>query len=221
MADIALVWTQTNRELKHKGVTCFIVERGTEGFEVGDEEHKMGIRGSNTVSYLQECRVPKTDILGPVGDGFKIAMMTLDGGRIGIAAQAVGIAQARWTRRCNTPSSARRSAGRSPISRRSSSRSPTWRWRCRPRGLLTYCAAWTKDQGGRYSQQAAHGQAPRQRDGHAVAHQAVQIHGGYGYLQDFPVERLYRDARITEIYEGTSEIQRLVIAGQVLKGGRA
>ncbi len=222
VADIALVWAQTHKELKHKGVTCFILERGMEGFEVGQEEHKMGIRGSNTVElYFKNCRVPKSAILGEVGEGFKIAMMTLDGGRIGVAAQAVGIAQAALDEAIKYAHQ-RQAFGR-PIADLEAIqfKIADMVMEIQASRLLTYLAAWTKDGGGRYSQQAAMAKLHASETATRVAHQAVQIHGGYGYLQDFPVERLYRDARITEIYEGTSEIQRLVIAGQVLKGGRA
>ena len=220
VADIALVWAQTNRELKHKGVTCFIIERGMEGYEVGNEEHKMGIRGSNTVElYFKNCRVPKSAILGEVGEGFKIAMMTLDGGRIGIAAQAVGIAQAALDEAIKYAHQ-RQAFGR-PIAELEpiQFKIADMVMEVQASRLLTYLAAWAKDQGGRFSQQAAQAKLHASETATRVAHQAVQIHGGYGYLQDFPVERLYRDARITEIYEGTSEIQRLVIAAQALKGG--
>jgi butyryl-CoA dehydrogenase len=218
VADLALVWAQTHRELKHKGVTAFIVEKGMPGFEVGAEEHKMGIRGSNTVElYFKNCRVPKANILGEQGDGFKIAMMTLDGGRIGIAAQAVGIAQAAMDAAVQYAQQ-RKAFGR-PIAELEGIqfKIADMAAEIQASRLLTYYAAWTKDQGGRYTKQAAMAKLHASETATRVAHMAVQVHGGYGYLRDFPVERLYRDARITEIYEGTSEIQRLVIAGQVLK----
>ncbi len=219
VADIALVWVQTHRELRHKGVTCFILEKGMEGFEVGHEEHKMGIRGSNTVElYFKNCRVPRSAILGDVGEGFKIAMMTLDGGRIGVAAQAVGIAQAALDEAIKYAHQ-RQAFGR-PIADLEAIqfKIADMVMEVQASRLLTYLAAWTKDGGGRYSQQAAMAKLHASETATRVAHQAVQIHGGYGYLQDFPVERLYRDARITEIYEGTSEIQRIVIAANALKG---
>jgi butyryl-CoA dehydrogenase len=218
VADIALVWAQTHRELKHKGVTAFIVEKGTPGFEVGAEEHKMGIRGSNTVElYFKNCRVPKANILGPVGDGFKIAMMTLDGGRIGIASQALGIAQAALDAAVQYAQQ-RQAFGR-PIAELEGIqfKIADMAAEIQASRLLTYHAAWTKDQGVRYTKQAAMAKLHASETATRVTHMAGQVHGGYGYLRDFPVERLYRDARITEIYEGTSEIQRLVIAGQVFK----
>ena len=222
VSDLALVWAQTNRELKHKGVTCFILERGMEGFEVGAEEHKMGIRGSNTTELVfKNCRVRKANILGPIGDGFKIAMMTLDGGRIGIAAQAVGIGQAAIDEAIKYAQQ-RKAFGR-PLAELDviQAKIADMAMEVQASRLLTYYAAWMKDQGIRYSQQAAMAKLHASEAATHVAHQAVQIHGGYGYLREFPVERLYRDARITEIYEGTSEIQRQVIAGQVLKAAHA
>ena len=218
VADLALVWAQTHRELKHKGVTAFILEKGLPGFEVGAEEHKMGIRGSNTVElYFKNCRVPKANILGPVGEGFKIAMMTLDGGRIGVAAQAVGIAQAAMD--AAVQYAGQRKAFGQPIAELEGIRFKIadMALEIAASRLLTYHAAWAKDAGGRFSAQAAMAKLHASETATRVTHAAVQVHGGYGYLRDFPVERLYRDARITEIYEGTSEIQRLVIAGQVLR----
>ncbi len=221
VADIAIVWAQTHRELKHKGVTAFILEKGMPGFEVGAEEHKMGIRGSNTVElYFKGCRVPKGNVLGGVGEGFKIAMMTLDGGRIGIAAQAVGIAQAAMDEAVKYAQQ-RKAFGR-PIGELEGIqfKIADMAMEIQASRLLTYGAAAAKDSGTRFSQQAAMAKLHASETAVRVSHMAVQVHGGYGYLRDFPVERLYRDARITEIYEGTSEIQRLVIAGQVLKGSR-
>ncbi len=221
VADIAVVWAQTARDLKHKGVTAFILEKGMPGFEVGAEEHKMGIRGSNTVElYFKGCRVPKANVLGAVGEGFKIAMMTLDGGRIGIAAQAVGIAQAAMDEAVKYAQQ-RKAFGR-PIAELEGIqfKIADMAMEIQASRLLTYSAAAAKDSGARFSRQAAMAKLHASEAAVRVSHMAVQVHGGYGYLRDFPVERLYRDARITEIYEGTSEIQRLVIAGQVLKGTR-
>jgi alkylation response protein AidB-like acyl-CoA dehydrogenase len=199
-------------------VTAFILEKGMPGFEVGAEEHKMGIRGSNTVElYFKNCRVPKTNIRGEIGEGFKIAMMTLDGGRIGIAAQAVGIAQAAMDAAVQYAQQ-RKAFGR-PIAELEGIqfKIADMAAEIQASRLLTYFAAWAKDQGVRYSKQAAMAKLHASETATRVTHMAVQVHGGYGYLRDFPVERLYRDARLTEIYEGTSEIQRLVIAGQVFK----
>jgi butyryl-CoA dehydrogenase len=222
VADLALVWAQTHPELRHKGVTAFLLERGLPGFAVGAEEHKMGIRGSNTVElYFKDCRVPKANVLGEPGEGFKIAMMTLDGGRIGIAAQAVGIAQAALDEAVKYAGQ-RKAFGR-PIAELEGIqfKIADMGMEVQASRLLTYHAAWSKDQGVRYSAQAAMAKLHASEAATRVTHMAVQVHGGYGYLRDFPVERLYRDARITEIYEGTSEIQRLVIASQMLRPARA
>ncbi len=221
VADIAIVWAQTNRELKHKGITCFIVEASTSGFVVGAEEKKLGIRGSNTVElHFENCRIPKENILGNEGEGFKIAMQTLDGGRIGIASQAVGIGQA-----CIDVAvkyAHERQAFGKPLAdiQAIQFKIADMQMEVQASRLLTYHAAWLKDQGARYTKEAATAKLHASEAASKAAHMAVQIHGGYGYLRDFPVERLYRDARITEIYEGTSEIQRLVISSMTLKDGR-
>ena len=221
VSDVCLVWATTDRELKHKGITAFIVEAGWSGFQVGAEEKKLGIRGSNTTElHFENLRVPRANILGNVGDGFKIAMQTLDGGRIGIAAQAVGIGQA-----CIDASvkyaHERHAFGR-PLAELEAIqfKIADMAMEVQASRLLTYQAAWTKDQGQRYTKEAAMAKLHASETATKAAHMAVQVHGGYGYLRDFPVERLYRDARITEIYEGTSEIQRIVISGMALREGR-
>jgi butyryl-CoA dehydrogenase len=221
VSDVCLVWATTDRELKHKGITAFIVEAGWSGFQVGAEEKKLGIRGSNTTElHFENLRVPRANILGNVGDGFKIAMQTLDGGRIGIASQAVGIGQA-----CIDASvkyaHERHAFGR-PLAELEAIqfKIADMAMEVQASRLLTYQAAWTKDQGQRYTKEAAMAKLHASETATKAAHMAVQVHGGYGYLRDFPVERLYRDARITEIYEGTSEIQRIVISGMALREGR-
>jgi alkylation response protein AidB-like acyl-CoA dehydrogenase len=221
VAQVAIVWAQTNRELKHRGITCFIVEADTPGYVIGAEEKKLGIRGSNTTElHFENCRVPKANILGQVGQGFKIAMQTLDGGRIGIAAQAVGIGQA-----CIDASvkyaHERQAFGKTLADIQAIQfKIADMAMEVQASRLLTMHAAWTKDQGARYTREAAMAKLHASESATRAAHMAVQVHGGYGYLRDFPVERLYRDARITEIYEGTSEIQRLVISSMALKEGR-
>ncbi len=221
VAQVAIVWAQTSRELKHKGITCFIVDADTPGFVIGAEEKKLGIRGSNTVElHFENCRVPKAQILGKVGEGFKIAMQTLDGGRIGIAAQAIGIGQA-----CVDAAvkyAHQRHAFGKPLAEIEAIqiKIADMAMEVQASRLLTLHAAWVKDQGTRYTKEAAMAKLHASEAATKAAHMAVQIHGGYGYLRDFPVERLYRDARITEIYEGTSEIQRLVISSMTLKEGR-
>ena len=221
VSEVCIVWATTDRELKHKGITAFILESGWKGFVVGAEEKKLGIRGSNTTElHFENLRVPKANILGNVGDGFKIAMQTLDGGRIGIASQAVGIGQA-----CVDASvkyaHERHAFGR-PLAELEAIqfKIADMAMEVQASRLLTYHAAWTKDQGQRYTKEAAMAKLHASEACTRAAHMAVQVHGGYGYLRDFPVERLYRDARITEIYEGTSEIQRIVISSMALKEGR-
>lgn len=221
VADIALIWATTSKELKHKGISCFIVETNAPGFVVGAEEKKLGIRGSNTVElHFENCRVPKANLLGKAGDGFKIAMQTLDGGRIGIASQAVGIGQA-----CLDASvkyaHERQAFGKTLAEIEAIQiKIAEMAMEVQASRLLTFHAAWLKDQGVRFSKEAAMAKLHASVAANRAADMAVQIHGGYGYLRDFPVERLYRDARITEIYEGTSEIQRLVISSMTLKEGR-
>lgn len=221
VAKVAIVWAQTDRDLKHKGISCFIVDADAPGYTIGAEEKKLGIRGSNTTElHFEECRVPKANLLGTAGEGFKIAMQTLDGGRIGIASQALGIGQA-----CIDTSvkySYQRQAFGKPLAEIEAIqiKIADMAMEVQASRLLTYHAAWLKDQGVRFSKQAAMAKLHASEASTKAAHMAVQIHGGYGYLKDFPVERLYRDARITEIYEGTSEIQRLVISSMTLKEGR-
>lgn len=221
VAQVCIVWTQTNKELKHKGITCFIVDTSTPGFQVGVEEKKLGIRGSNTVElHFENCRVPKANVLGNVGDGFKIAMQTLDGGRVGVAAQAVGIGQA-----CVDASvkyAHERQAFGKPLADLEAIqiKIADMAMEIQASRLLTLYAAYQKDQGVRFSKEAAMAKLHASEAANKVATMALQIHGGYGYLRDFPVERFFRDARITEIYEGTSEIQRLVISSMTLKEGR-
>jgi butyryl-CoA dehydrogenase len=221
VAQLAIVWAQTNREMKHKGITCFIVEASTPGFVVGAEEKKLGIRGSNTVElHFENCRVPKENVLGQVGEGFRIAMQTLDGGRIGIAAQAVGIGQACLDAAVRY--SHQRQAFGKPLAELEAIqiKIADMAMEVQASRLLTYHAAYMKDQNVRFSKEAAMAKLHASVAANRAADMALQIHGGYGYLRDFPVERLYRDARITEIYEGTSEIQRLVISNMTLKEGR-
>jgi alkylation response protein AidB-like acyl-CoA dehydrogenase len=221
VAQVAIIWAQTNRELKHRGITCFIVEADTPGYVIGAEEKKLGIRGSNTTElHFENCRVPKANVLGEVGQGFKIAMQTLDGGRIGIASQAVGIGQACIDAAVKYAHE-RQAFGKTLADIQAIQfKIADMAMEVQASRLLTYHAAWMKDQGVRYSKEAAMAKLHASEAANRAAHMAVQVHGGYGYLRDFPVERLYRDARITEIYEGTSEIQRLVISSMALKEGR-
>lgn len=217
-ADIYLVIAQTNPELGHKGINVLIVEKGTPGFTIGPKENKLGIRSSDTHSLMfSDVIVPKENRIGEDGFGFKFAMKTLDGGRIGIAAQALGIAAGAYDLAL-AYSQERKTFGK-PISNHQAIqfKLADMEVEIEAARLLTYKAAWTKDQGLPYGKEAA--MAKLHTSEVAMKHtvEAVQIHGGYGYVKEYHVERLMRDAKITQIYEGTSEIQRLVIAREILK----
>ena len=221
-ADLVLVFAMTNPSLGTRGISAFIVEKGTPGFTVGREEHKMGIRGTSTCElHFADCRVPASQRLGAEGQGFKIAMALLDGGRIGIAAQAVGIAQGALEAALQYAQT-RRQFGQTI----GSFQAIQWMLadmstRTEAARLLTYRAALAKDEanktGARYSREAAQAKLFASETAVWVTNRAVQIHGGYGYMKEYPVERFYRDAKITEIYEGTSEVQRMVIAGALMR----
>ncbi|PTL34993.1 acyl-CoA dehydrogenase [Candidatus Methylomirabilis limnetica] len=216
-ADLALVFATVDRSLRAKGVCAFLVEKGTPGFTITRVEKKLGLKGTSCCQVLFEhCRVPADNLLGEVGQGFKIAMVSLDSGRIGIAAQAVGIAQAALD--ISIRYAKERVAFDKPIA---SFQAIQWMIadmavQIEAARLLTYRAAWLKDKGLRYTKESAMAKLFASETANRAATKALQIHGGYGYLYDFPAQRLFRDARITEIYEGTSEIQRLVIAHQLL-----
>ena len=217
-AEIALVFAQTDANARQRGIAAFVVEKGTPGFSVGKLEHKLGIRGSDTAQLIfQDCRVPATNLLGEAGGGFKIALSTLDGGRISIAAQAVGIARA-----CLEDSLAyakeREAFGKKIVEFQAI------QWKLADMAteidaarLLVWRAATLKDRGEDHILAAAQAKLFASDVAVRAARECVQIFGGYGYLTDFPAERHYRDAKITEIYEGTSEIMNLVIAEEILK----
>jgi len=217
-ADIVLVMASTDRASGPKGISTFIVEKGTPGFVVAKKEKKLGIRSSDTVSIaLEDCRVPLANRVGNEGDGFRIAMTTLEGGRIGIAAQAVGIAQAsldaslRYARQRKTFG---RSIGEHQAIQFKIADMAT---NIEAARMLTLQAAWQKDNGLAFGQSASMAKLFASKIAVSSALEAIQIHGGYGYVREYLVERFLRDAKITEIYEGTSEIQRLVIARSLLK----
>ncbi len=217
-AHLAIVFAQTDAKARHRGIAAFIVEKGTPGFTVGKLEHKLGIRGSDTAQLIfQECRVPDANLLGQTSEGFKIALSTLDGGRISIAAQAVGIARA-----CLEDSLAyakeREAFGKKIVEFQAI------QWKLADMAteidaarLLVWRAATLKDRGEDHILAAAQAKLFASDVAVRAARECVQIFGGYGYLTDFPAERHYRDAKITEIYEGTSEIMNLVIAEEILK----
>lgn len=215
--DIYIVFAQTNPEAGHRGVTAFIVEKGTEGFKMGKKEKKLGIRSSPTYELIfEDCRVSKENILGEVGQGFKIAMMTLDGGRNGIAAQAVGIAQGALELATNYAKE-RVQFGK-PIGRQQGVgfMLADMATKTEAARLLTYQAAWKEAQGLPYGKESAMSKLFAGDIAMEVTTDAVQVFGGYGYTKEYPVERFMRDAKITQIYEGTNEIQRLVISRMLL-----
>lgn len=217
-AETYLVIAQTHRELGSKGINAFIVEKGWEGFEVGPKENKLGIRGSDTHSLsFSDVRVPKENRIGEDGFGFKFAMKVLEGGRIGIAAQALGIAAGAYE--LAVAYAKERETFGQAIARHQAIqfKLADMYTQIEAARLLCYKAAWLKDQGKPYATAAATAKLMASSAAMAVTVEAVQIHGGYGYVKEYHVERLMRDAKITQIYEGTSEIQRMVIARQILK----
>ena len=217
-ADIIVLFTSVDLSKKHRGITAFIVERETPGVVVGKKEDKLGIKASGTSQLIFEgCRVPAQNRLGEEGEGFKIAMQTLDGGRIGIATQAVGIAQAAFEEAVRY-SRERESFGKQ-ISKFQAIQFmlADMATRIEAARLLVWQAARMKDRKMKFTKQSAMAKVFAAETAMWVTTKAIQIHGGYGYTTDYPVERHFRDAKITEIYEGTSEIQRIVIANEVLK----
>jgi alkylation response protein AidB-like acyl-CoA dehydrogenase len=218
-AEVYVVFARTNMEEKHRGVSAFIVEKGMPGLKFGKHENKMGIRASTTVEVIfEECRVPAANLLGQEGEGFKIAMRTLDGGRNGIAAQAVGIAQGAFDHAL-AYAQERQQFGR-PIAKNQAIqfKLADMATKIEAARLLTYQAAWREEQGLPYGKQSAMAKMYAADVAMEVTTEAVQIFGGYGYTKEYPVERFMRDAKITQIYEGTNEIQRIVIANHLLKG---
>lgn len=217
-AEASVVFATTDKSKKHKGISAFLVPKPTAGLSLGKKEDKLGIRGSSTCYLIfEDCEVPSDNLLGEPGLGFKIAMMTLDAGRIGIASQALGIAQAALD--CAVEYASKRIAFGSPITKLQSiqNKIADMALHLESARLLTWRAAVLKDEGKNFTKEAAMAKLAASEAATFVSHQCIQILGGMGYVSDMPAERHYRDARITEIYEGTSEIQRLVIAARVLK----
>lgn len=217
-ADAMIVFAMTDKAKRHKGISAFIVDKNFRGFAIGKVEKKMGIRASSTSSViLDQCEVPQENLLGKEGEGFAIAMNTLDYGRMGIATQALGISRSAFE------AALRYSREREAFGQAISGfQAIQWMLadmstRIEASRLLVYRSAWLKDCGKSCTLEAAQAKLYASETSNFVANKAVQIHGGYGYCSDYPVERYLRDARITEIYEGTSEIQRLVIARNLLK----
>jgi alkylation response protein AidB-like acyl-CoA dehydrogenase len=216
-ASIYLVMAQTDPGKGHKGINCLIVERGMDGFIVGAKENKMGIRGSDTHTLIfNDVKVPKANRVGEDGFGFKFAMKTLSGGRIGIAAQALGIAAGAYELALQY--SKERKAFGKEISKHQAIqfKLADMATNIEAARLLVYKSAWMKDQGLDYGQASAMAKLYASKVANEVATEAVQVHGGYGYVKEYHVERLMRDAKITQIYEGTSEVQKIVISRGVL-----
>jgi len=218
VAGVFIIFASTDKSKGPKGLSAFIVPADTPGIKPGEHLNKMGIRGALTSEVvLKNCRIPKGNLLGGEGQGFKIAMMTLDGGRIGIAAQALGIAQAALDESIHY-SKERVQFGK-PIS---SFQAIQWMLadmatEVEASRFLTYHAAWCYDQGLPYSKEAAMAKLHAAETAARQTNRAIQVHGGIGFIKGHKVERLYRDAKITEIYEGTSEVMRMVISGSILR----
>ncbi len=217
-AGTFVVFARGDREDKHHGISAFVVQKGTPGFSIGKKEDKLGIRASSTTELVfEDCRLPRENLLGEWGGGFKVAMKTLDNGRIGIAAQSLGIAQ-RALDLAVEYAKGREQFDR-PLAKfqHNQFKLADMATDVEASRLLLMQAAWEKDQGVRHSKAAAMAKLFASEAAHRVCHAALQIHGGYGYIKEYEIERLYRDQRICEIYEGTSEAMRMVIAASVLK----
>ena len=218
VADIFIIFAMTDRTKGVKGISAFIVEKDFPGFSIGKVENKLGIRASSTTELVMEnCIVPRENLIGQEGKGFGIAMKTLDGGRIGIAAQALGIAEGSFEEAVNYMKE-RKQFGKSI----NAFQGLQWLMaeldvKIESAKLLTYKAAWLKDQGLPYSVEAARAKLYASETAMEVTTKVVQVFGGYGYTKEYPVERMMRDAKITEIYEGTSQVQKMVIAGNIFK----
>jgi butyryl-CoA dehydrogenase len=220
-AGLIIVTAKTEEEKRHRGISAFLVKQGSPGFTVGPLEDKMGLRASDTVDLIfEDCRVAAEDRLGNEGDGFLIAMTGLDGGRIGIAAQSVGVAQAAFD-------AAVRYAQEREQFGQTISKFQGLRWMIADMAteieaarLLMFSAAEMKDRGENYTAQASMAKLFASEMVNRITAKALQMHGGYGFIREYPVERYYRDARVFTIYEGTSEIQRIVISNHILKDKR-
>lgn len=216
-ADLCVIFAMTDKSQGTRGISAFIIPTDSPGFSLGTIEDKLGIRASGQAELVfQDCRIPKENLLSDIGKGFRIAMATLDGGRIGIASQAVGIAQAAFEESLKY-SKEREQFGR-PISK-----FQAIQWMLADMAteidaarLLTHRAAFAKDHQKRFSMEAAMAKLYASEVAMKTTTKAIQVHGGYGYIKDYPVERFFRDAKITEIYEGTSEVQRMVISANKL-----
>ena len=217
-ANVFIVMAMTDKSKGTKGISAFIVEKGMPGFSIGKKELKMGIRGSATCELIFEnCEVPKENLLGQLGKGFSIAMKTLDGGRIGIASQALGIAQGAMDETVKYTKERKQFGKAIAQFQNTQFQMADLKTKVEAARFLVRSAAWKKDNGIPYSADAAMAKLFAAETAMEVTTKAVQFHGGYGYTREYPVERMMRDAKITEIYEGTSEVQRMVIAGHLFK----
>ena len=217
-AHVYVIFAMTDKSLGTKGISAFIVEKGTPGFSFGKKEKKLGIRGSATCELIFEnCRIPKSNLLGKLGGGFGIAMKTLDGGRIGIAAQALGIAQGAMDETVKYTKERKQFGKSISAFQNTQFQMADLETKVQAARLLVRSAAYKKDAKVPYSADAAMAKLFAAETAMEVTTKAVQFHGGYGYTREYPVERMMRDAKITEIYEGTSEVQRMVIAGKLFK----
>jgi len=218
IANVFIVFVLTNPEAKSKGISCLIVEKGTQGFSVGAKEKKMGLRGSDTTELsFEDCKIPKENLLGEENHGFRIALSLLDSGRIGVGAQSVGIAQAAFDEALEY--SKQRVQFGQPISNFQAIqfKLADMATQIDAARLLVYRGAYLKSKGIKCSIEASMAKVFASEVANMVVNEAVQIHGGYGYMKEYAVERYFRDARVTEIYEGTSEVQRIVISRGLLK----
>lgn len=217
-ADFLTCFAMTDRSLGKKGMTCFVVEKGTPGMEIASEDNKMGIRGARTAEIVfKDCRVPKENLVGTVGGGYKLALNVIDRGRIGIAAMAVGVSQAALDL-------AVKYAKEREVFGRAISKFQGLQWmiadaatQLEAARVLTYYAADLKERGVPFTKEASMAKLFAAEASHKVVNTALQVHGGYGYMKEYPIERIYRDQRILELFEGTSQIQKIVIAGQILR----
>ena len=217
-AHVYIIFAMTDKSLANKGISAFIVEKDMPGFSIGKKELKLGIRGSATCELIMEnCIVPKENLLGRVGGGFKIAMKTLDGGRVGVASQALGIAQGAMDETIKYTKERKQFRKSIASFQNTQFQLADLYAKIDCARLLVRKAAWKKDNQMPYSTDAAEAKLFAAETAMEMTVKAVQFHGGYGYTREYPVERMMRDAKITEIYEGTSEVQRMVIAAHILK----
>jgi butyryl-CoA dehydrogenase len=220
-SSLVLITAKTDETVGHKGISCFIVPKGTPGFVVGRLEDKMGLRASDTTDLIFEnCKVPAANMLGKLGDGFKIAMSGLDSGRIGIAAQSMGVAQAAFDAAVKYAKKRKQFGG--PISKHQAIRFQIadMATQIEAARQLIFSAASMKDRGETYTKEASIAKLFASEMVNEITARAIQIHGGYGFTKDYDVERFYRDVRVFTIYEGTSEIQRIVISNNILRDKR-